>query len=65
MDITASQSKNQPGSAGGRPPHADPPAVIGPITDRQFRDETPDEAAAERWFTYAFWQKDGLPRCPR
>ena len=76
MHGKASQPQNQSGGATVRPflidpypgafqPARQPIALRGSITDRQFRDETSDEVAAERWFIDIFWQSDHLPRCPR
>ena len=76
MNSTASQPQNQSGGAIVRPfrtdpypgafrPARQPIAARGSITDRQFRDETADEAAAEQWFIDAFWGHGGMPRCPR
>ena len=76
MNPTASQPENQSGDVNGRfpstdthpsrtPPAGQPEALDQGLTDRQFRDETPDEAAAALWFIHAFWPNSPGIRCPR
>ena len=42
-----------------------PGAEDAPVTDLQLRDETPDEASAERWFRTIYWPPGVNMRCPR
>ena len=76
MDATAPQPENQSDNTAGYNPcpnippcpnrlAGQPETLDEGFTDRQFWEQTPDEAVAARWFSRAFWPNSDGVRCPR